>query len=271
MGRTILHEVVEQGNEEMIRELLRWDKMDPNLWDEDRGWTPLHFAIALALPAVVGALLENKRVEVNATDQYGRTALNQLCRWIWSERFPCETELIIKLLLNREDIKADQPDKDNETPLFRAATGMFGSEPIVRLLLARGDVNPSHRTLFGATPILVAAFLGRERIVRLLLDHKDVDPDSQTTNGDTPLLAAPSRERPENGSFEVVRLLLARADVNGRHRNSDGRDAFFHAGQSGSVPMMKMLLDEYRLFDPNLQDSKGQTVLHHQRGERPQY
>jgi ankyrin repeat protein len=252
-GRAI-HAAVSRGHEQSVRLLLEQKDLEVNVSDTFRIQTPLVMAAMQGQESAVNLLLNIREdIELGAEDIYGYTALGWACTK--------GHEGIVKLLLDREDIKADQPGKDHETPLYKAAR--YGYEAIVRLLLARGDVNPGHRTPWGETAIFIAASSGRESIVRLLLDQKDVDPVSQMPGGETPLLAAASRREPDHSTFELVRLFLARADVNGAHRDKFGRDAFFLAGRSGSVLMMKMLLDKYKLFDPNLRNFSGRTVLHH--------
>jgi len=85
-----------------------------------------------------------------------------------------------------------------------------GHEAVVKLLLAREDVNPDRPDDFGRTPISLAAERGHEAVVKLLLERRDVDPDRRDDGWcRTPILWAA-----ENGYVEVVKLFLEREDVN---------------------------------------------------------
>ena len=46
---------------------------------------------------------------------------------------------VVRLLLARDDVNLDNPDNDNRTPLWAASSRGHGG--VVRLLLARGAVN----------------------------------------------------------------------------------------------------------------------------------
>ena len=63
-------------------------------------------------------------------------------------------------------IKADSKDNDGITPLSWAARG--GYEAVVRLLLARDDVEADLQDNGGITPLSYAARQGHEAVVRLL-------------------------------------------------------------------------------------------------------
>jgi len=62
----------------------------------------------------------------------------------------------------------------------------------VRLLLARGDVNPDKSDSSGRTPLWRASSNGREGAVRLLLARDEVGPDRSHYIGQTPLRFASS-------------------------------------------------------------------------------
>ncbi|KAL2841364.1 ankyrin [Aspergillus pseudodeflectus] len=115
-------------------------------------------------------------------------------------------EAVVRLLLDRQDVKADSKDNDGLTPISFAAGG--GHEAVVRLLLDRQDVDADSKDNLGRTPLLYAAWRGHEAVVRLLLDQRNVEADSKANWGQTPLSFAAG-----GGHEAVVRLLLDRQDV----------------------------------------------------------
>jgi ankyrin repeat protein len=79
-----------------------------------------------------------------------------------------------------------------------------GYKAVVKLLLAKNDVDPDSKDKYGQTPLSWAARCGHEAVVKLLLGKDGVDPDSQDTEyGRTPLLWAT-----RNGHEAVVKLPL---------------------------------------------------------------
>jgi len=59
---------------------------------------------------------------------------------------------------------------------------------VVKLLLARGSINPNSKDKCGAIPLLLPAECGREAVVELLLARDDVNPDPKSALRETPLL-----------------------------------------------------------------------------------
>jgi len=74
---------------------------------------------------------------------------------------------------------------DDQTPL-RYATNLE-NEGVVKLLLEREDVDPNRPDKHGATPLGYAVYGGNGRVVKLLLGREDVDPNRPDENGLTPL------------------------------------------------------------------------------------
>ncbi|RPA93960.1 ankyrin [Choiromyces venosus 120613-1] len=113
----------------------------------------------------------------------------------------------MKALLDVKDIQADLADKENRTPLSFAAES--NCEEGVRLLLARGDVDPnSADTKLLHTPLMFAAQNGSTEAGILLAQRADVDPNRVGTSNKTALAFAA-----EAGNEPITRFLLAREDV----------------------------------------------------------
>jgi len=73
---------------------------------------------------------------------------------------------VVELLLARDDVNPDKPDKDGKTPLWWASR--WGDEVVVKLLLLQGDANPNILDSGGITPLRSASFHGHQGVVRLL-------------------------------------------------------------------------------------------------------
>jgi len=71
------------------------------------------------------------------------------------------------------------------------------------MLLTRNGVNPNTvDTVYGETPLSLAAKNGNEGIVKILLERSDVDPGTVNEYGQTPLSWAL-----ENGHEQIAKLL----------------------------------------------------------------
>ena len=69
-----------------------------------------------------------------------------------------------------------------------------GHEAVVKLLLAREDVDADSKDMGGQTPQSWAAEKGPESVVKLLLAREDVDADSINKQGRMPLSFAFARQ-----------------------------------------------------------------------------
>jgi Ankyrin repeats (3 copies)/Ankyrin repeats (many copies) len=124
-------------------------------------------------------------------------------------------EAVVKLLLARADVEINSKSEYGRTPLSYAAEN--GHETVIKLLLARADVEINSKNKYGRTPLSYATVNGHEAVVKLLLARADVEINSKSKYGWTPLLYAA-----ENGREAVIKLLLARADVEVNLKNDDG-------------------------------------------------
>ena len=226
VGMTPLIWAARCGHEEVVRLLLRKKDIQPDWPDTNSGRTALSWAAEnghervvrlflrprFASPRsigprlgrtwrVVGQLFGRRDINPNFSSKYDETPLS----------FAAQNghEGVVKLLLEREDIKPDTPDTIyGRTPIFWAARG--GHERIVKLLLGRKDVNPdTPDPMYGWTPLSRAAYSGHEGVVKLLLNRKDVDPNRRTKFGKTPLTLA--AERGHDNVMELLRALHSRA------------------------------------------------------------
>ena len=88
---------------------------------------------------------------------------------VWAGYGPahCEAcEGVAKVLLGRDDVNLDKPNRDSQTPLSWAAR--HGHEGIVKMLLRRDEVNPDKPDNQGQVPLWYAAKNGHAGVVALL-------------------------------------------------------------------------------------------------------
>jgi len=259
------------GHEAVVKLLLQQKRIQPNQMEKYRGQTALLWAaenghegvVRLFLgpqfinpgsigrlwgaPLVVGQLFGRRYVNLDARDELGGTSLS----------FAAQNghEGIVRLLLGREDVNPDAPDKwDGRTPLSWAAGN--GHEGIVKLLLGRKEVNPDSSSKYGGTPLSWAAGNGHERIVKLLLGRKEVNPDSSSKYGGTPLWWAAG-----NCHEGIVKLLLERKEVNPNTLDTKyGHTPLSWAAVNGHEGIVKLLL-ERKDVNTNSSSKSGKTPL----------
>ncbi len=160
---------------------------------------------------------------------------------------------ILKLLLDREDMKADSPSSDRRTPLHFCIR--HGHKGIARLLLERDDVrsdSPDHKE---RTPLHYAIRYKRDTITKMLLERHDVKVNAPDYEKQTPLSFAASR-----GHETIAKLLLELKDVKADSPDGDGRTPLWHAARNGHESMTKILLARDDVTVDHL-DQHGLTPL----------
>ena len=162
-------------------------------------------------------------------------------------------EEVVKILLAREEVNPGEPDKFGRAPLLHAASN--GHEGLVKILLAREDVYPDEPDNGGLTPLSYSAQNGHEEVVKILLGRKEVNPDRPDYFSQAPLLHAAS-----NGHEGVVKILLARADVNPDKPDNFGQAPLLHAASNGHEGVVKILLAREDV-NPDKPDNGGLTPL----------
>ena len=235
------------------------------------GFTGLHCASAFGIVEIAISLMDRLNPDLNKRDFLGITPL------IWA--VICGQEGVAKLLLERQTVIPDKPDRRFRRTALAWAAGK-GHEGIVRLLLERAPgkpvstsgwwgktpqvmnmvrgrryVNPNKSDKCGQTPILLAAEEGHEEVVKLLLGRNDVKPDTADGSGRTPLLWASSK-----GHQGVVKMLVEREDVSIDRPDKNGETPLLSAAESGSEAVVGLLLGR-KGINPNTRTKAGQTPL----------
>jgi len=270
-GMTPLIWAASCGHEKVVELLFQQEDIQPDMRDENQGRTALLWAARNGHEAVVKLFLEPQFVNPGRIGRlwgapqvvgklFNKRYVNPDARDRWYGKTPLwwavwsGHEGIVKLLLARKDVNPNSSSKSCETPLRSAARS--GHEGIVKLLLARKDVNPDSSSKSGRTPLWSAAKEGHEGIVKLLLARKDVNPNSSSNYDGTPLWSAA-----KEGHEGIVKLLLARKDVNPNSSCKYGRTPLSRAAEKGHEGIVKLLLGRKEV-NPDTPDTRyGRTSL----------
>uniref|UniRef100_A0A3Q1FU78 Kinase D-interacting substrate 220a n=1 Tax=Acanthochromis polyacanthus TaxID=80966 RepID=A0A3Q1FU78_9TELE len=236
-GQTPLMVAAEQGNLEILQELIRRGA-NVNLDDVDC-WTALISAAKEGHIEVVRELLENN-ANLEHRDMGGWTAL------MWAA-YKGRTD-VAQLLLE----KGANPNITGQYSVYPIiwAAGR-GHAEIVHLLLQHGaKVNCSDK--YGTTPLIWAARKGHyESVMHLLANGADVDQEG--ANSMTALIVAV-----KGGYTEVVKELLKR-NPNVNMTDKDGSTALAIAAKEGHTEIVQDLLDAGTYV--NIPDRSGETML----------
>ncbi|XP_069462112.1 kinase D-interacting substrate of 220 kDa isoform X2 [Ambystoma mexicanum] len=236
-GQTPLMLAAEQGNLEMVQELLG-KGANCNLDDIDN-WTSLICASKEGHVDVIRELLE-WNVNLEHRDMGGWTAL------MWAS-YKGHTDIVQMLL--------DKGANPHITGLYSVypiiwAAGR-GHSDIVRLLLRHGaKVNCSDK--FGTTALIWAARKGHLESVKYLL-QMGADVDQEGANSMTALIVAV-----KGGYTDTVKDILKR-NPNVNLTDKDGNTALAIAAKEGHTEIVQDLLDAGTYV--NIPDRNGDTVL----------
>lgn len=223
--KTPLRWAAENGHVDVVKKLYENKRVDSNARDI-YGLSALARAAQVGSESIVEALLcPDSGVDILIADDMGRTAL-----W-WALRGGHLTTA--EILLRHTTFDAGLRDDTGRTPLWWAAHD--GHEPIAGFLLNKG-ADPAARDLVGQTPLWCAVRNGHTDIVRLLLETGRAEPDARGSVGRTPLMWAARR-----GDLEVVGVLLETGKVNVAVRDDAGRSALSWALGAGHSHVVEAL------------------------------
>ena len=161
------------GDVEEVKKLLK-EGVDPNAVDID-GRTALHLAFEIE---VIKVLLASKKIDVNARDSRGTTALQEAAE---------KNDLTrVKLLLDA-GAKPHLAGIAKYTPLHETT-----NVKVAEALLAKGARLDAQANL-NQTPLHRSVILGNIELTRLYLE-KGADLNAKTTDGETPFDYADNKE-----------------------------------------------------------------------------
>ncbi len=164
-GTTPLYWAALAGNVAAVRLLLARGA-DVNAHNDDNHWTVLMVAVAQDHVDVVGELLRDPRIELNARDDRDRTALHLAAE--------AEAPAILAALAARTDVDLNPKDSAGMTPLSRAA--FAGCAAAVGALLARPATDPNRVDRHRRTALHWAVMGGLAEVVSLLAGDPRTNP-----------------------------------------------------------------------------------------------
>jgi ankyrin repeat protein len=222
-GPANLHIAAFIGHEAVVKLLLRTEKMDINLKDNN-GLTPLHWAAAFEQKEVVKLLLKNAEIDVNLKDSQGRTALHLAVA--------TDDRETVKLLLDRGKIDVNLKGNSDKTARHFV---VFTQES----MLGNGNfrkIDMNFQNKIGKMALHWAVLRGKTEILKLLLDSGKIDVNFQNKRGETKLQWAALR-----GKTQILKLLLdkGKADVN--LKDDEGYTALQWAARKNKREAVKLL------------------------------
>ena len=247
-GISLALELLKENYGQISTELLLTPVNNFYYWDLDASaFSGLHCASFFGIVEVVAGLIEMGCYDINEGDFSGCTPL------AWAARNGHDR--LVEMLLRREEVNPDKPDRFGQTPFSLAA--QQGQEEVVKMLLGREEVNPDRPSMYGQAPLSLAAWYGHEQVVKMLLEREEVHPDRPDNDGQTPLSFAVW-----NGHEGVVKILLGREEVNPDRPDNDDRTPLSLAAKYGHQGVVEILLGREEV-NPDKADRFGQTPLSH--------
>ncbi len=242
--QTPLHYAVDYGCIDIVKSLLKSDRIDVNARDDD-GRTPLCAAAGCYHNDIVTLLLESNVIEINARDNGERTPLH-----IAVER-GCSD--IVASLIKSKKIEINARDNGERTPLHIAVER--GCSDIVASLIKSKKIEINARDNYARTPLHIAAMSNSIDIAESILSKEGVDIDIQDAAGKTPLHYA--SEESYEGLVDILLLKKAKVDI----KDNDDYTPLHYAAHYGHLQTVCSLVGCTQ--DINCQDFLGgDTALH---------
>jgi len=240
-GGTPLIRAVEWGALEAVKLLLKDVRVDVNAVDRN-GRTALHAACSSRRPRIVEALLADSRTDVNCHQCTGTTPLMSAAQ--------VGSQEAVELLLQDVRVDVNEVDRRGKTALHRACKE--DQDRIVAILLANPWTNVHCRQPDGTTPLMLAVHNRSLKAAKAFMQDLRVDLNAVDHDGRTALHQACIR-----GYHDIVRALLAdpRTDVN-YQRDADSWSPLMFAAFEGNLDTVAVILDCPRVTV----NSKGKTV-----------
>ena len=131
-----------------------------------------------------------------------------------------------------------------------------GQEDVIKLLLAKSEVDPNTQDAHGVTPLICAVQCGRDDITQVLLTYPDIDVNMVTAGYFfTALFYAVT------GCHELItRALLQRDDLDVNFQNKTGMTALMHAASRGRTSVVEIIL-QHSGVRIDLRNDRNETAL----------
>ena len=240
---TLLHQVADKGDKEMVLQLLKCEKTSVNARDS-YGRTPFQIAAENGHKAITRLLLTHSDVDINALDFNGATAL---CLAIQNN----STDIAMQILAE-DHVEVNAAGRRGMTALHSATE--MGNIPIIAALLAKNDLDPNTLDEEKWAPLTHAAFRGDLRVVELFLGRADIDTNVQT--------APPIFHAAREGHIDVLRRLLCRETIYFNHKYGCREESpLCVASKLGHIEITRLLLRHKPRPDINFKTYMEYTPL----------
>ncbi|ETI24164.1 hypothetical protein G647_03533 [Cladophialophora carrionii CBS 160.54] len=183
-GNTALTLAAVYGHEQKVALLLARDDIDINSRNNG-GMTALSVAIEFCQTHVVERLLHRKDVDVNFKDEQGLTALHWAILCIPTRVFFQFHDK--KHKIGRAIIDGNGQNTAGDTALDSLHDDLHPFGSVMRLLLARPDVDVNARNRVMETPLHFLVRTNHPAEVMLMLGRQDIDTEMRDALGRTPL------------------------------------------------------------------------------------
>ena len=230
-------------NIEVVKTLLEDARVDVNA-QNFVGRTALHLAVENNYKEILTELLKDPNIKVNLQDKNGRTALH-----LAAEKNRLE---LVKALLKDTRIDVNAKDKGEYTALHWAARrNRLG---LVKELLKDPRVNVNAQNIVGMTALHLAVENNYKEIVTELLQDPRTNVNLKNKNGSTALHLAAGYNR-----IKMVKEILQKSGLDVNAQNKGGYTALHKAVKNNYIDMVKELLKDPNI-KVNLQDKNGKTA-----------
>jgi ankyrin repeat protein len=247
---TALLIATEQGQVDTVRCLLKTGRV--NVEATDRwGRTALHHASDSGHLVIVECLITMGRANVNATNSHGLTPLLET-RHLSVLRYLVQSGGVCP---NGNLSLVHSADNDGRTALH-IASGR-NDLTIVHYLVETKKVDVNVADNNGRTALHAASFSGRVDAVRYLVETGKANVNVVDNNGETALLFA-SRW---GYDLAIVQCLIATGGANVDVSNQNGETALHWASMHGSVEVVKYLVETGHA-NVNIMNNNGRTALY---------
>ena len=164
-GNTPLMRAIWNGNESMVRMLLKYCQVDVNCWNDNQE-AAFHLACVHGSEGMVRAFLEREELEVNVENKFSWRPIHVV---VGRGQVG-----MVKALLADPRLELNVLGHDGWTPLHCAARR--GADEIVKLLLDDGrlDINATCAR-WDQNALVIAIYEGHASIVEMLLDDKRIE------------------------------------------------------------------------------------------------
>ncbi|EAU87050.2 ankyrin repeat domain-containing protein 50 [Coprinopsis cinerea okayama7 len=239
----------------ILTRLLQVENTDVNATDQ-WGKTALIHAVTIGSVPLVEQLLRHPDVDVNVGDNNGNTALIHAS----GERGSVGSALV-RLLLQVDGIQVNAANRRGQTALIAACDWSHHSTDIVEQLLKRGDLDVNAANAVGDTALICAVRAHDVPVVRLLLQVDGIQVNAANRAGQTALIAAWQYDyHGVDCVASLVQELLKFGDLDVNVRDGWGNTPLIHAARRNIPDTVNRLLQSVGI-QVNVANGDGHTAL----------